>query len=502
MAQVILDGTLSKAQYQYPIDYPGQGGKIYFNTYQIYERSVNQSGNIDQGTLKTFQLVLKNGEWYKGAVLGTDGKWQALTEKESGILVPNSDVTKPGTFKAIPNASDNLVLGKVVINDLNAAGRTSLRHQAINNAKFQLKKGGGLTNSQVDNEFQISNNLTGPAATPPDPTIPSLLGPPISSTQQTTTQNGPNPDATTIDLDVLNLQIDTENPNPTFEDLVYPTGIRNNGQDFIKFTVIKYIPRKLNVISTGFGIIGDRPAPVNQKGQESQIKGSIILPIQPSISDSNSVDWNGTGLDPLGMTLASTGLNIASGAMTQQDLDALFAQGGKTLSDPNFQKAFRLYLAQKAAGVEGLLSRVAGAVVNPNLELLFQGPTLRPFNFTFRLSPRDNDEAIKVRKIIRVFKQYSAAGTTSGGLFLTTPNVFDIQYVAKRGEGEDHHKSLNRIKTCALKSVSVDYTPDGSYMTFNDEARTMTSYSLSLQFQELEPVTTKDYNMKPDHIGY
>jgi len=377
------------------------------------------------------------------------------------------------------------------------ADRNSIMNKNLNNHVSNALQAPlqGVPAGQVNTNTQSSAN----AAAGLPPTTGSARPDPGG------TQNGPNPDATRIDLDVLNLQIDTENPNPTFEDLVYPTGIRNNGQDFIKFTVIKYIPRKLNVISTGFGILGNRPDASNQnlgQGQEIQVKGSIILPIQPSISDSNSVDWNGTRLDPLGMTLAGTSLNLASRDMTQQDLNALFTSAGQTLSNENVQKAFRLYLAQKAAGVEGLLSRVAGAVVNPNLELLFQGPTLRPFNFTFRLSPRDNDEAIKVRKIIRVFKQYSAAGTTSGGLFLTTPNVFDIQYVAKRGEGEDHHKSLNRIKTCALKSVSVDYTPDGSYMTFNDEARTMTSYSLSLQFQELEPVTTKDYNMDPDHIGY
>lgn len=363
-----------------------------------------------------------------------------------------------------------------------------------------LSKSAGVTKQQATQILQVAPNVAPTAPAPIQPTPGGTGG---------GSQNKPDPNATTITKDTItNIKIDSENQNPTFEDLIYPTGIRNNGQDFIKFTVIKYIPRKLDVISTGFGILGDRPSASNKnlgKGQESQIKGSIILPIQPSISDTNNVDWNGTGLDPLGMTLADVSLNIASGAMTQQDLDALFAKGGKTLSDPNVQKAFRLYLAQKAGGVEGLLSRVAGAVVNPNLELLFQGPTLRPFNFTFRLSPRDNDEATKVRKIIRVFKQYSAVGTASGGLFLTTPNVFNIQYVSKIDAKEVSHKSLNRIKTCALKSVSVDYTPDGSYMTFNDEAKTMTSYSLSLQFQELEPVTTKDYidNEIPyDQIGY
>jgi hypothetical protein len=44
--------------------------------------------------------------------------------------------------------------------------------------------------------------------------------------------------------------------------------------------------------------------------------------------------------------------------------------------------------AEAASGTTNMLSRTQGAVVNPNLELLFNGPTLRPFNFTFKLASR------------------------------------------------------------------------------------------------------------------
>ena len=504
MAQVILDGTLSKTQYEYKKNYPGQGGDIYFNTYQTYDRSIDQPGNIDVGTLKTYQLVRKNNNWYIGAELGVDGKWKAVTEKESKILVPNSDPTKPGSFSPIPNATDEKVLGDIVIADLNAGGRTSLRFQAITNSKKLLKKGGGLSDFQVDDEFQTSNNITGSAVTPLSPQAPSLFGPPVSPSSPTRNPSGPDPAATNLSIDIMEniTQIEPDNPNKQFQELVYPTNIRNNGQDFIKFTVIKYIPRKLDT-SKGIGIFGERREP-----NEKEIKGSIILPIQPSITDTNNVDWNGLGVNPLDMALVDASFKLMS-ISTQNDLDNLINSainaGNTTLNDPNVQRALKLYLAQKAAGVNGLLSRVSGGIVNPNLELLFQGPTLRPFNFTFRLSPRNKTEAKNVRKIIRIFKQYSAAGTASEGLFLTAPNVFNIQYVSKNNENEiiENHQSLNRIKTCALKSISVDYTPDGSYMTFSDEARTMTSYNLSMQFQELEPVTTKDYkDIDSNEIGY
>jgi hypothetical protein len=310
----------------------------------------------------------------------------------------------------------------------------------------------------------------------------------------------PPPEDTTVDFSNIS-QINPDKENPTFSqafgisELIYPTNIAKNGQDFIKFDVIKYNTRKLNV-SGPIGVLENRSTTVTRFG-------SIILPIQPSISDSNNVDWNGLGINPLEMELTNASLNLMSGS-GQQYVTGLVDKLQKMGKDKNVTDAIKLYFAQKAAGVEGLLARVTGATVNPNLELLFQGPTLRPFNFTFRLSPRDEPEATTVRKIIRAFKQYSAVGTASGGLFLTTPNVFNISY-HNRGNRDSNHPSLNRIKTCSLKSVSVDYTPDGSYMTFSDTRSTMTSYSISLQFQELEPVTTNDYatdKISYNEIGY
>ena len=42
-----------------------------------------------------------------------------------------------------------------------------------------------------------------------------------------------------------------------------------------------------------------------------------------------------------------------------------------------------------------------------------------------------------------------------------------------------------------MKSFNVEYNPDGTYMTFEDG--TMTAYRITMQFQELLPVTSDDY---------
>ena len=424
--------------------------------------------------------------------------------------------TNPDGFVQVNSLSNNPIVSKTEYK-IDEKGIITYRYTSQNNEKFIYNS----TQEIIDNVSGASSSVVyqitsavqssiladarqknigqGPIASLP----PSAAVPGTGPVGNQVVGSIPPPEDTTVDISNLS-QINPDEPNPTFStafgrsDLVYPTKIRDNGQDFIKFAFIKYVPRKLDT-SGAIGILKER-----DKTKED-ILGNVILPIQPSISDSNSVDWNGLGINPLEMEMTSGSLNLMSGSGQQYVtglVDRLTGMG----KDQNVINAVKLYFAQKAAGVSGLLSRVSGAIVNPNLELLFQGPTLRPFTFTFRLSPRDQEEAKIVRQIIRAFKQYSAVGTASNNLFLTTPNVFKIQYVSKGSKGEENdHKSLNRIKTCALKSVNVDYTPDGSYMTFNDEARTMTSYNLSLQFQELEPVTTSDYinNKIPyNEIGY
>ena len=159
--------------------------------------------------------------------------------------------------------------------------------------------------------------------------------------------------------------------------------------------------------------------------------------------------------------------------------------------------------AGRAVGVKNLLSRTEGAIINPNLELLFSGPKLRQFSFVYLLTPRDEIEAKQIVNIIRVFKQASSVQRTEQMIFLRTPNTFQVTY-HKGGvkEGDDNnHPYIGKMKECAMTSVSVEYTPANVYATF--EGGYMTQYRLTLTMQELEPVYNDDYGADETiHIGY
>lgn len=279
---------------------------------------------------------------------------------------------------------------------------------------------------------------------------------------------------------------------------IFASGIRypektNPDQDNIKFTA--------KSIKTRLGINISQVSAFNLGTNAYDTLGHVILPIQPSISDSNGVDWGGTSLNPIQAYAASASLQMidSPGGITGGAAEALrnAAIAFKTGLGQGFGEAISLYFAQEAVGAQNLLSRTTGSVLNPNLELLFNGPTLRNFNFTFRLSPRSQGEARIVKQIIWFFKASMSVKVAKSQVFLKAPNVFDIQYLS----GSEIHKSLNKIKTCALLGCDVDYTPDGTYMTFNDEGKTMTSYQLTLRFSELDPVYNDDYS-DDTSIGY
>ena len=105
--------------------------------------------------------------------------------------------------------------------------------------------------------------------------------------------------------------------------------------------------------------------------------------------------------------------------------------------------------------------------------------------------------------IIRALKQHSAAkrnpqvfqGTSGDDLdtnfLLGTPDVFKLRYIKARTQRDI--KGLNKFKTCALTSISVDYTGEiGRFAAYEEDSQPVTTI-ISLAFTELTPIYDEDY---------
>jgi hypothetical protein len=304
----------------------------------------------------------------------------------------------------------------------------------------------------------------------------------------------------------------SEGTRTQFPTLVHPTGLGKSKQDVIRFDMMEYMPQQF--INASTGSLGFSNA--GRQDFRSRSIGSVTLPIPSGISDQNNADWGSQSMTAMDIFKADLAVSTLGEAAKGGNAGQAFADtaGGYLeflRKQPGaLNTATVNAFAAAAAGVEGqqLLARTTGMVMNPNMELLFKGPTLRPFSFKFTLSPRDKDEAKTIVSIIRFFKQGMAPIRSKSNLFLKTPHTFQLRYL-HRGEKEDGgtglHFKLNAFKECALQSFGVNYTPTGNYATYQDG--TMVSYEITMGFSELEPVFNDDYGMgngsEPDDaIGF
>ena len=281
----------------------------------------------------------------------------------------------------------------------------------------------------------------------------------------------------------------------SFGKLSYPKG-RLASQDFIKFTLLKYEAKDVGsgTGGTGFGF-GDRER-VGPKGESSSrtILGSVSLPIPGGIKDENGCVWGPDKMDE--MKIQTSDLARAMTGASGKDAGDVAGEiaGRVSGNSADVKKALQETLAGNAVGARNILSRMSGMVLNPNLELLFQEPTLRPFSFTFDLTPRSKSEAQEIVRIIRFFKQGMSPIRSESNLFLKSPHTFQVHFI--KGGTNQEHPFIGKMKECAMTNFAVDYTPQQNYSTL--AGGEMTAYKISMSLKELEPVFNDDYKDDED----
>lgn len=254
--------------------------------------------------------------------------------------------------------------------------------------------------------------------------------------------------------------------------------------------------------------------PQNANASKRTSASIILLPMPSNIQDGNSVTYADDTLN--GITAAAAGgvLDIMKSAdfsnLNTSDLfDRILDKAGAVgtaVGGPGGAKDLILKaLAAQSVNLFGgnisidqFLAREKGEIFNPNMELLFNGVTLRSFKFSFKMTPRNDKEMKQVKNIIRTFKQNMAPRTATSSTFLKTPNIFELTYK----KGPEPHPFLHKFKQCALTDMAVNYTGENVYATYADG--TPVSMVMDLTFKELEPIYNSDYDAVEalEGVGY
>ena len=313
----------------------------------------------------------------------------------------------------------------------------------------------------------------------------------------------------------------------TYGVLFYPSFIEKSNQDKLKITILEFAPKRApkGKVTKTKQVFSGEPGSFGRKDEEYETEdliksrdkfsfdsrkrmefskrtlGHMTLPIPDGVSDANRVNFGNGNLNPAQAIFAdvASAAFLGTGDKVTKKLSNLV--NSEKFETDQIKKSIGALVAGNVLGVNSdeFIARTEGQIFNNNLELLFQGPTLRSFNFQYKFSPRDESEIKQVGKIIRAFKQSSAVQKSKTGLFLVTPNTYKLEF--KKGGRtlgtSNRHRFLPRMKECALLGVNVNYMPEGSYMTYDTEdisfEGSMVTYVVTLSFQELDPVFNGDY---------
>lgn len=448
------------------------------------------------------------------------GKKEFILEYDpvnGNVKMYESGFTSFGTFQLFYNGTfDQALLDRLGVSEQE---KNTLYAKIQNDVRNAWTASGGNANKKVLPPWADASNQ---GKTPQTTTAP-IAGAPIAGLTDLLKLFGPGLPG------ISDLDFSSTNEEKLFSDkalLKYPRDILQNQQDTLQITMYNYQAPLGDTFLPKGGNIDTRKIFREGLQRNSALKkpiGTVVLPIPSGIQDNNAISWGDDTMNSInagatgyainntaqfatgfgGLALGGAALNSATGTQLPiKGMAGLLSLGAAGLSPDNpMLKPAVVSALLNAAGfevsAESILARGAGIVPNSNLELLFQGPTLRQFGFSWRMSPRSELEAKNVKRIIRFFKQGSSprkvnsqSGAGANSLFLGTPNVFKLSYKT----GNEEISGLNKFKICALVNMSVVYAPDGTWAAY-DKGQPV-SLTMSLNFQEIEPVYESDYQTK------
>ena len=307
----------------------------------------------------------------------------------------------------------------------------------------------------------------------------------------------------------------------------YPFDL-NPDQDHLKIIKYNYVRPNINASKPNQGSIDQTSNTAGDSVKGSKYDGAVLLPM-PKVVDVNGAEWGENKITAFGLGGLQAGSKLAQilvgpvGGNTRKDreerqkiIEEFKERGqveeglGKRLS--NLKDALgdagattvttgAAGLAANALGTQvspdTVLARTGGQVLNPNAEMLFQGPVIRDFSFSFKMIARSEKEGQTIRKIIKFFKK-GMAPKFRNVVLIKAPDIFTLDYRNAGGR----LNTVNKFNPggLALTTLYVDYAPSGYWSAYRDSQPV--AVKMDMTFTELRPIYQKDQDDDDDFNGF
>tara|TARA_R100001015_G_C4619244_1_gene175902 strand:- start:202 stop:1374 length:1173 start_codon:yes stop_codon:yes gene_type:complete len=197
---------------------------------------------------------------------------------------------------------------------------------------------------------------------------------------------------------------------------------------------------------------------VLEKLPTQRLKTSIALYMPPSVSVEYKVNYGDQKIGSLAAVGAAAIEAFRAGAGTKDTLTKIADELTGSTAKEGLKNLANASLDTLAPGALALSQLESGTVITPRMEMMFEGVGRRQFTYTFNFLPKSAQEAQLVEQIIYQFKFYAMPkySNPTTRREMDIPGTFDIQYMYRGSE----NSFLNRVSTCFLQNVSVEYGAD------------------------------------------
>ena len=232
----------------------------------------------------------------------------------------------------------------------------------------------------------------------------------------------------------------------------------------------------------------------------TRITDSVALYLPPGIGNSLSANYGDFATGVAGY-LALSGLDVVSKLQQNDFVGAatdLFGVSGRLLTEAAKKLAVgALETFTGSEGIQQTFDKAFGQTLNPYMEVAYNSMGMRTFDYTFKFAPKSRKESDEAKAIIQLFRFHMAPEMIDDAhRYLTLPSTFDIHYMYQSGSGDaaiaKENSFYNKIATCVLTGVDVNYTPNDGVKSFADGAPT--EIALTLNFKETEMLTKQKIN--------
>lgn len=260
--------------------------------------------------------------------------------------------------------------------------------------------------------------------------------------------------------------------------------------------------------------IGPYSRPKPFESSELQIRSVILLPLPSEMRDDTAVGYTNMDLNTVGdLTngqggmMAGIGMRKAGDVISGGAANLLGAAGGAgagALFGEQFGNAAQGNIQETVGDlfppdqVASALQQSMGMAPNPNPSVMFTGPQLREFSFSWTFYPKNAKESANLKRMIETLKGHALPSNSMGGTaaILTYPSMCQMNFYPWDSGGVGSwgwsSKSIIRMKKCVMASVNANYTPSNVPAFFHG-TNAPVAVQLSINLKEIEYMLANDY---------